>query len=102
MEEAVGRFLPTDRWNANSNALQFSHIAPWRPPRQASWDRSAIDTAGQLPYTETMTHHHHEAGHGHPARIAPPSLLRMSAAERLIAALAIAGLLWATVWWIMS
>jgi hypothetical protein len=34
--------------------------------------------------------------------MAPPSLLRLSAAERLITAVAIAGLLWATVWWVMS
>jgi hypothetical protein len=49
-----------------------------------------------------MTHHHHETGHGHPARIAPPSLLRMSAAERLIAAAAVAGVLWIAVWFVMS
>jgi hypothetical protein len=46
-----------------------------------------------------MTHHHHETGHGHPAGAASPSLLRMSAAERLVAALAVAGVLWAAVWW---
>jgi hypothetical protein len=49
-----------------------------------------------------MTHHHHEAGHNHPARVAPPSLLRMSAAERLIAAVVIAGVLWIAVLWVMS
>jgi hypothetical protein len=65
-------------------------------------DLSAIDTAGRLPYTETMTHHHHEAGHGHPARTAPLSLLRMSAGVRLIAAVAIAGILWIAVWRVMS
>jgi hypothetical protein len=48
-----------------------------------------------------MTHHHHSAWHGHPARAVSPSLLRMSAAERLVAALAIAGVLWVAVWWIM-
>jgi hypothetical protein len=48
-----------------------------------------------------MTHHHHEAGHGHPARMAPPSLLRMSAAERLVAAIAIAVVLWSAVWWVI-
>jgi hypothetical protein len=49
-----------------------------------------------------MTHHHHEAGHGHPARMAPPSLLRMSAVERLIAAAAITASLWVAVWWIIA
>jgi hypothetical protein len=63
---------------------------------------AAIDTAGRLPYTEMMTHHHHEAGHDHPARMTPPSLLRMSAAERLVAAVAVAGVLWIAVWLVMS
>jgi hypothetical protein len=49
-----------------------------------------------------MTHHHHDTGHGHPARAASLSLLRMSAAERLVTALAVAGVLWAAVWWAMS
>jgi hypothetical protein len=50
---------------------------------------------------KSMTHHHHETGHGHPARAVSPSLLRMSAAERFVAALAIAGVLWVAVWWVM-
>ena len=50
---------------------------------------------------KSMTHHHHETGHGHPARAVTPSLLRMSAAERFVAALAIAGVLWVVVWWVM-
>jgi hypothetical protein len=49
-----------------------------------------------------MSHHHHEAGHGHPARTALPSLLRMSAVERLIAALVVAGVLWIATWWVIS
>ena len=51
-----------------------------------------------------MTHHHHETGldHAHPARAVAPSLLRMAAAERLAAALAIAGVLWLAVWWAMA
>jgi hypothetical protein len=48
-----------------------------------------------------MSHHHHEAGHGHPARAAQPSLMRMSAVERFVAALAIAGVLWVAVLWVM-
>ncbi len=49
-----------------------------------------------------MTHHHHETGRDHPARAMSPSLLRMSAAERFVAALAIAGVLWVAVWWVMA
>jgi hypothetical protein len=49
-----------------------------------------------------MSHHHHEAGHGHPARSASLSLLRMSAAQRVVAALAVAGVLWIATWWIIS
>jgi hypothetical protein len=49
-----------------------------------------------------MTHHHHETGHGHPAGVAPLSLLRMSAAGRLVAAVAIAGVVWIAVWLVMS
>jgi hypothetical protein len=36
-----------------------------------------------IPKEETMSHDHHEAGHGHAAL---PSLLRMSGVDRLIAA----------------
>ena|GEM_PF-4000436 len=50
---------------------------------------------------KSMTHHHHETGRDHPARAMSPSLLRMSAAERFVAALAIAGVLWVAVWWVM-
>jgi hypothetical protein len=49
-----------------------------------------------------MSHHHHEAGEGHPARAVSPSLLRMSAAVRLAAALAVASVLWVAAWWVMS
>jgi len=48
-----------------------------------------------------MSHHQHEAGHGHPARAVSSSLLRMSAAGRLVAAVAVAGVLWVAVWWVM-
>jgi len=57
--------------------------------------------AGAYAILKFMTHHHHETGHGHPARAVSPSLLRMSAAGRFVAALAIAGVLWGAVWWVM-
>jgi hypothetical protein len=49
-----------------------------------------------------MTHHHHHSGHSHPARAVPASLLRMSAAARLVVALGLAGALWLAVWWVAS
>jgi hypothetical protein len=51
---------------------------------------------------DSMSHHHHHAGHGHPPRSASPSLLRMSAVERLAAAIAVAGALWIATWWVVS
>jgi hypothetical protein len=51
---------------------------------------------------KSMTHHHHETGHGHPARAVSRSLLRMSAAERFVAALAVAGVLWVAVWCVIT
>jgi hypothetical protein len=62
---------------------------------------SDIDTPGRLHYTESMTHHHHETGHVHPARAVSASLLRMSAPGRLIVALVLAGVLWIAVWLVM-
>jgi hypothetical protein len=51
---------------------------------------------------KSMTHHHHDSGHLHPARAVSVSLLRMSAAERLVVALGLAGALWLAVWWVAS
>ena len=50
-----------------------------------------------------MSHrHHHDAGRGHPAEAAPPSLLRMSATGRLVMAAAIAAALWIVTLWVVS
>jgi hypothetical protein len=46
-----------------------------------------------------MTHHHHEPGHAHPVAGVAPSLLRMSALERVVVAAVVAGILWIAVWW---
>jgi hypothetical protein len=46
-----------------------------------------------------MTHHHHEPGHAHPMARVAPSLLRMSALERIAVAMVVAGILWIAVWW---
>jgi len=49
-----------------------------------------------------MTYHHHEAGHAHPSSTLSPSLLRLSASERLLASAAICAVLWLAVWWALS
>jgi len=48
-----------------------------------------------------MTSHHHHSGHAHPAAEVSPSLLRLSAAERLAGAALAAALMWAAVLWAM-
>jgi hypothetical protein len=49
-----------------------------------------------------MTHQHHHSGHAHPPASVAPSILRLSAAERLIAVGAVIVLLWGAVFWAMS
>jgi hypothetical protein len=49
-----------------------------------------------------MTHHHHQTGEAHPVARVAPSLLRMSALERLALAAIAAIVLWAAVWWALS
>lgn len=49
-----------------------------------------------------MTHHHHRPGHAHPSPAIPPSLLRLSVLHRLGAAVAVAAMLWAAVFWAMT
>jgi hypothetical protein len=49
-----------------------------------------------------MTHHHHHTGEAHPVARVAPSLLRMSAGERLALAAIAAIVLWAAVWWALS
>ena len=46
-------------------------------------------------------HHHGHAGHAHPAASIAPSILRLSAAERLAAVSVLIALLWAAVYWVM-
>jgi hypothetical protein len=47
-------------------------------------------------------HHHHHPGRAHPAAAVSPSLLRLSAFERLAAAAVVIALLWGAVWWAMA
>ena len=49
-----------------------------------------------------MTHHHHDAGQAHPVARVAPSLLRMSALERLVLVAIAATVLWAAVLWALS
>jgi len=49
-----------------------------------------------------MTHHHHHAGHPHPPARVAPSILRLSAGARLVGALLLILLLWASVYWAMT
>jgi hypothetical protein len=46
-----------------------------------------------------MTHHQHNPDTTHPSEAIPLSLLRMPAWQRLAAAITVAVLLWAAVWW---
>ena len=46
-------------------------------------------------------HHHHQEGHAHPPAKAHPSILRMSALERLGFAAVLIALIWASAFWAM-
>jgi hypothetical protein len=48
-----------------------------------------------------MTHHHHGAG-GHPSPTLAPSLLRLSALQRLTVAGFLIVLIWAAAFWAMN
>jgi hypothetical protein len=47
-------------------------------------------------------HHHHRPGEGHPPASISPSILRLSAVERLAAAGVLIALIWAAVLWAMA
>ncbi len=49
-----------------------------------------------------MTHHHHHTGEAHPVARVAPSLLRMSALERMAVAAIAAAVLWIAVGWALS
>jgi hypothetical protein len=46
-----------------------------------------------------MSHHHHHGDAPHPSAAAGPSLLRLSAPQRLAVSAGIIALLWAAFWW---
>jgi hypothetical protein len=47
-------------------------------------------------------HHHHHPGHSHPPASVSPSILRLSALERLAAVAVVIAALWGTVIWAMT
>ena len=47
-------------------------------------------------------HHHHHPGEGHPPASISPSILRLSAVERLAASAVLIVLIWAAVFWAMA
>ena len=49
-----------------------------------------------------MTHHHHHPGELHPSPRVAPSLLRLSAAQRLAGVGVLIALLWGAVVWAMA
>jgi len=57
-----------------------------------------VHGAAEIPASIRMTHHHHP-GHGHPAAVVVPSLLRMPLAQRLTIAGCTIVAIWSLVWW---
>jgi len=47
-------------------------------------------------------HHHHHAGHAHPPATVSPSILRLSALQRVTAVAALIAALWGAVIWAMA
>lgn len=50
---------------------------------------------------ESHHHHHHPQGEAHPPAAVAPSILRLSAGQRLGMALALIAVIWAAVFWAM-
>ena len=49
-----------------------------------------------------MSHHHHAPGHAHPPASISPSILRLSALERVAAVAVVIAVLWGAVFWAMQ
>jgi hypothetical protein len=47
-------------------------------------------------------HHHHHPGRAHPPATVAPSILRLSALERLAAVTVLIAVLWGAVFWAMA
>jgi hypothetical protein len=55
-----------------------------------------------MPTSLPSPHPHHHAGHGHPPAAVSPSILRMSALQRLAVAAGLIVVLWGIVFWAMG
>jgi hypothetical protein len=49
-----------------------------------------------------LHHHRHDPGTAHPSASVSPSILRLSAYERLVAAALMSALLWGAVYWAIA
>ena len=68
---------------------------------------SAVARIWTSPKCDTITfsmepHHHHHPGHAHPPATISPSILRLSALERLAAVTVLIAALWGAVIWAMA
>jgi len=59
-----------------------------------------LANADVMLYCYTMTHHHH-GGSTHPAPTIAPSLLRLSAPQRIAVTVVLIALIWASALWAM-
>jgi len=65
-------------------------------PAHATQDQESLHVHGRAHA------HHHATGQGHPPAAIGPSLLRMTAAERLAVAAGLIAAIWAVVVWAMN
>lgn len=65
------------------------------------YPRGSQNRAESMP-TDLHPHHHHHPGQGHPPASVAPSILRMSAVQRLGFAAGMVVLIWGAVLWAMA
>jgi hypothetical protein len=88
----------------NPAMRRYAHTAP-RAGRASMLHCNicaAIDLREIMPTHVPHPHHHHHPGQGHPPASISPSILRMSALQRLAIAAALIALLWGAVIWAMK
>jgi hypothetical protein len=83
-------------------AEQGSRPAEQSDGRKGQRFQQALFIDGSGHPVMTHPHHHHRPGDAHPAARVPPSLLRLSAAERLAAAAVAIALMWGVVVWAIA
>jgi hypothetical protein len=72
------------------------------PARARRWTFLERDNITFRMATHDQTHHHHHPGHAHPPATVSPSILRLSALERLAAVAVVVAALWGAVAWAMT